>query len=185
MKYFKKIVGPRLYLSPINIEDAPIYTKWLNDPKIAAHLGVFSKTISLSAEKKGLEQRAEEGHNYSIVLKDGDQLLGNISLMEVDYLNRRATLGIFIGEWENHGKGYGLEAIQLLLEYGFSVLNLRNVMLLVHSDNHAAISCYKKAGFSEIGRRRASHSQNGGSVDVVYMDILDSDFYADKKETVL
>ena len=185
MRYFKKLVGPRLYLSPINIEDAPIYTKWINDPAVSIYFGTFEKTVSLLEEKKILEQMAEKGHNYSIILEDGDRLLGNISLNNVDHLDRCATLGVFIGDTENHGKGYGAEAIRLLLDYGFRVLNLHSIMLSVYEDNQGAMACYKKVGFKEMGRRRESHNRNGKLIDVVYMDILEHDFYAGKKDTIL
>lgn len=59
-----------------------------------------------------------------------------------------------IGEEENRNKGYGTETLKLLISYGFDYLNLNNIMLSVYSFNGNAISCYKKVGFKEIGRRR-------------------------------
>ena len=52
MRYFQKITGDRLYLSPINIEDAEQYTKWLNDPAVAVPLGHYQNLMSLPNEKK-------------------------------------------------------------------------------------------------------------------------------------
>jgi RimJ/RimL family protein N-acetyltransferase len=172
VRYFQKIIGDRLYLSPINIEDAEQYTKWLNDPAVAVPLGQYKNLMSLPNEKKELESLTSEGHNYAIVLKDGDCLIGNISLFEIDHLSRRATLGLFIGDEEKRGKGYGTEAIQLLLEYGFDTLNLNNVMLQCDSDNKQGIACYRKVGFREFGRRRSSTFKSGNYLDTVYMDIL-------------
>ncbi|MDR0293688.1 MAG: GNAT family N-acetyltransferase [Oscillospiraceae bacterium] len=176
MKYFSKITGGRIYLSPIDADDAELYARWLNDPAVAVNLGLYGGLISLPNEKRVLERMTDEGHNYAIVLKDGDELLGNISLMNIDQIHRRATLGLFIGEAARRGKGYGAEAIRLLLGFGFNTLNLHNIMLMCHAGNAQGIACYEKAGFREFGRRREAHFRGGGYTDVVYMEILDSEF---------
>lgn len=182
MRYFKKIEGERLYLSPINIGDAVLYTKWLNDPAVSLTVGNYNKLISLEAERGFLDRMTAAGYNFAMVLKgentpEGeDILLGNISLMDIDQVSRKATVGLFIGEAAHRGKGYGAEALRLILEYGFRTLNLHNIMLLCHSDNAPGIACYKKVGFREFGRRRDATFKSGKYVDVVYMEILDSEF---------
>jgi len=180
MKYFKKIVGERIYLSPINIDDAEIYTKWLNDYEVCANLGMYRQMISLEAEKKILERLNSDGQVYAIVLLESDVLIGNIGLHEIDHMSRRADVGLFIGEAENRGKGYGAEALRLMLEYGFNTLNLHNIMLYVHADNEAGIACYKKVGFREIGRRRESKFKDGRYIDVISMDILSTEWGKDQ-----
>ncbi|MCL2609542.1 MAG: GNAT family N-acetyltransferase [Treponema sp.] len=182
MKYFPKIIGERLYLSPINPENLECYVKWLNDPDVAKNLGLYSQMLSLTNEKKTLEKMSDEGHNYAIILKENDELLGNISLMEIDGVHRHATLGLFIGEAERRGKGYGTEAIRLILGYGFDTLNLHNIMLNVNSSNAQGIACYKKVGFKEIGRRREARFVDGRFFDNVFMDILATEFRADLPE---
>ena len=176
MRYFPKITGERLYLSPMNMEDLVIYTKWLNDPAVAIHLGHYKSLISLPNEQKALEGLTTEGHNYAIIHKDSDQLIGNIGLFDIDHISRRAMLGLFIGDEELRGKGYGTEAIRLLLTFGFDTLNMHNVMLQCDSDNLQGIACYKKVGFREFGRRRASAFKHGDYLDTVYMDILSTEF---------
>ena len=177
MRYFKKITGERIYLSPMNKDDAEIYTKWLNDAEVSVNLGQYAKMITLNNEQKHLENMTSDGQNFAIVLND-DTLIGNISLFEIDSTSRKATVGLFIGEKENRGKGYGTEALRLILNYGFKTLNLHNIMLQVDSTNEQGIACYKKVGFREFGRRREAQYRNGCYIDGVYMDILDSEFYA-------
>lgn len=113
-----------------------------------------------------------EGHNYAIVLKGEDRLIGNESLMDVDILNRRAEIGIFIGEAADRGKGYGQEALKLLINYGFQFLNLKNIMLKVFSANEAAIHTYLKCGFREFGRRTKCLFTENQWYDEIYMEIL-------------
>lgn len=176
MRYFRKIAGERVYLSPMNTDDAEIYTKWLNDKSVGGNLGNFSQAITLSNEQKALERMASEGQNYAIVLKEGDALIGSISLMDIDHISRGATVGLFIGEADQRGKGYGAEALWLILDYGFGTLNLHNIMLQAHADNLQGLACYKKVGFREFGRRREAKFKDCRYVDVVYMEILDHEF---------
>jgi len=178
MRYFRKIAGERLYLSPVNAEDFKQYTKWINDPEVADPLGSYTGAYSLTSEKKVLERLSGKGHHYAIVLNEGDTLIGNVGLTDIDHIHRKALLGLFIGESEHRGKGYGGEAIRLLLGYGFNVLNLHNVMLFAHADNPQGLACYSKLGFKEIGRRREARIRDGRFIDVVYMDILATDFRA-------
>ncbi|MBR2840683.1 MAG: GNAT family N-acetyltransferase [Bacilli bacterium] len=175
MKYFKKIEGDRLYLSPINIEDIEIYTKWMNDKEVTENIGVFTKVKSLLSEEEWIKKSSEK-YAFAIVLKENDELIGNIALKHVDGINGTATLGVFIGEKENRNKGYGKESIKLLLNYGFNSLNLKNVMLKVYSFNKRAINTYKKIGFKKIGSRRGAYYKDGKRYDIVYMDILKSEF---------
>ena len=71
---------------------------------------------------------------------------------------------------------YGAETVRLILNYGFKTLNFHNIMLTVHADNTAAIKCYQKAGFKEVGRCREWVYKNGKYVDKIYMDLLEGEF---------
>ena len=139
---------------------------------------MYKQLISLNNEEKILDRITTEGHNYAIVLNDNDTLIGNIGFNELEHIGRKATVGLFIGESEHRGKGYGAEASRLLLDYGFKHLNLHNIMLHVNSNNEQGIACYKKVGFREFGRRRESVYVNGQYYDNVHMDILRSEFYS-------
>ncbi len=182
MKYFEKIGSERLYLSPMNPEDKEIYTKWMNDKSVAENTGSYFKMISLPAEEKWLEESSKE-YNFAIVLREKNELIGNVSLMNINHVNQTATLGIFIGEKENRNKGYGKEAIKLILEYGFRTLNLKNIMLSVYSFNKNAIRTYENIGFKKIGSRRKAIYRDGKFYDDIYMDILKEE-YEDVKDYI-
>lgn len=175
MRYFEKIKGDRLYLSPMNPDDKELYTKWMNDKAVSENLGSYFRMISLNSEEKWIE-KAVNDYNFAIVLRDDDRLIGNVSLMEVDNVNQTATLGIFIGENDDRNKGYGKEAIKLILNYGFNTLNLNNIMLSVYSFNERAFNTYKKIGFKKIGVRRNSVYRDGQVYDEIFMDILKDEF---------
>jgi len=177
MGYFRKIVGERLYLSPFNNTDTEFHTTWttwMNDRTVNDTFDGHQNLVSLSGAKKIIEELT--GYRFDIVLLDGNVLIGHISLHNIDHLNRHAFLGIVIGEEAHRSKGYGTEAVRLVLDYGFKSLNLHNIMLSVHEDNYAGIACYKKVGFREAGRRREWFFKDGEYVDVLYMDILAREF---------
>lgn len=177
MKYFKKLIGERIYLSPRSLDDAEIFTKWMNDFTITDYIARSSCILTLEAEKLYLE-KANSGDQVvlSIIDINKDELIGNIGLHQINHINRTATLGIFIGSEDYRSKGYGTEAIKLLLDYGFNYLNLNNIELGLLSCNERALKCYKKCGFKECGRRRKSHFINGKYYDKICMDILAEEF---------
>ena len=180
--YFKKIKGERVYLSPMCIDDALKYTKWMNDFEVTDKINSSCNVISLESEKAWLEKNSGIGnYQFSIVKQENDELIGNCSLHDLNFINQIATVGIFIGDKENWGKGYGSEALELLLSYGFNHLNLNNIMLTVYSFNTRAIACYKKVGFKEIGKRREAYFKNNERYDEIFMDILRSEFYERRK----
>ena len=172
MKYFKKIEGERVYLSPINLEDCEMYVKWLNNPNITQFLDCNDNLITLSKERELLEKLANEEFTLAIVKKEDDTLLGNIGLTKIDYKNGKAELGIFIGDEDNLSKGYGSEAIRLMLGFAFNEIRLHNVMLTVFSNNPRAIKAYTKCGFKEFGRRHDAIYHNGEYLDLIYMEVI-------------
>ena len=176
--YLKKLVGENIYLSPISVEDVENYTNWLNDFETTDYIAQSTKIYSIEKEKKFLEKFTEENNdvNLGIVTKKKDKLIGNCGLKNVDYINRVATLGIFIGDKEERNKGYGKETIKLLLDFGFNYLNLNEINLDVMEFNKRAIKCYEKVGFKEYGRRRKCVYINGKYYDKISMDILKSEF---------
>jgi RimJ/RimL family protein N-acetyltransferase len=172
--YFEKIKSDRIFLSPMDVNDANQYAQWLNDAEIMQNLQGIHWVLTLDAERQAIDKLSKE-HNYAIVLKNDGNLIGNIGLMDCDYLNRSAELGIFIGRKDLWNKGYGTEAIKALCEYGFLSLNLENIMLKVYNFNTRAIKAYQKSGFKIIGTRRQALHRRRQSFDIIYMDLIPAD----------
>ncbi len=176
MKYYKKLVGDRIYLSPRNTEDVEKYTEWLNDFEVTDYTGRSGNLLTVEAEKEYLEGKVNEPASFAIVTLDEDKLIGTVALEKINYVHREATLGIFIGEKDYLSKGYGTEAIKLILDYGFNYMNLNNIKLDLMEFNERALKCYKKCGFKEYGRRRKCRFINGKYYDSISMDILAEEF---------
>ena len=176
MKYFKKLIGERIYLSPRNTEEVEKFTEWLNDFQVTDYTGRSAYITTLEGEKKYFVENNEKNYNFFIVTLDNDKLIGTVGLENYDAINRTATLGIFIGDKEYRSQGYGTEAIKLILDYGFNYLNLNNINLFLISSNDRALICYQKCGFKEYGRRRKCKFVNGKYYDNIEMDILSEEF---------
>lgn len=184
MKYFKKLVGEKVYLSPNNLEDYPLFTKWLNDRNISDNLGNTSMVYTMDLEKKWMETECDSSVRFSIVKKDNDELIGSCSLMKVNNINRTCTIGIFIGEEKYRHNGYGTDAIKLLLSFAFDIYNMNNVDLQVFDFNKDAIECYKKIGFRQYGKRSKCYYVNGKYHDEIFMEILKDDYMKEGLEKV-
>lgn len=177
--YFKKMSGERCYLSPIDLDDAPKYAAWLNDPEVTEGLSLAAAVVTLSGEREALARLAKE-HNYAIVDAASDELLGNVGLMDVDHLHRTAEIGLFIGDKRFWGKGYGREAMGLLIDYAYARLNLNNLMLRVYAFNERAVRCYEALGFKKVGELREALTVRRKAHNVILMDLLPEDFYEAK-----
>lgn len=176
MKYFKKVVGKRIYLSPRSPEDTEIFTKWLNDFEVTDYISKSPKIITFEGEKEFLGRQSRNSYDFSIVNLKDDNIIGTISLENINNISRAAELGIFIGEKDYLSKGYGAEAIMLVLDYGFNYLNLNSIRLQVLEFNQRAMKCYNKCGFIENGRIRKIEYLNGKYYDAILMDILREEF---------
>ena len=117
--------------------------------------------FTLEAEKKYLEENTNAEATFSIIDMKKEKMIGVVGIENIDHIKRKGTLGIFIGDKDYRGNGYGTEALRLVLDFGFNYLNLNNIKLDVLEFNKRAISCYKKCGFKEYGRRRQSEFLNG------------------------
>ncbi|MHA1999424.1 MAG: GNAT family N-acetyltransferase [Promethearchaeota archaeon] len=125
---------------------------------------------------KGLADKREE-FIFAIERKDDLKFLGTCSIRDIDFMNRSCSMGIVIFEPANQDKGYGLDAILLLMDFCFNFLNMHRLELEAMEYNERAIHVYRKAGFKEVARKRESHFFAGQYHDILVMDILDGEFW--------
>ena len=177
MKYCKKIESENLYLSPMRMEDAEKYCEWINDKDVSEGVNATKDVISLPDEIEYLEGfRQSNNLFFSIVKKDNDELIGSCSYTHIDHMAQCAEIGIMIGDKNSRGKGYGQETMKMLVDFGFNSLNFHSIYLTVYPFNEAALACYKKIGFKEVGRRREAAYHFGKRCDIIFMDILKDEF---------
>jgi RimJ/RimL family protein N-acetyltransferase len=126
--------------------------------------------------KEWLEKMLQENeHNlfmFMIRTLEDDRLIGEVGLDGVQWNHGDTFIGIGLGEREFWGKGYGTDAMRVILRYAFNELNLHRVSLNVFEYNRRALRSYEKTGFKVEGRARKFLSREGNRWDLIFMGIL-------------
>lgn len=171
------VTGTRIGLGPLERDLLPLYQRWMNDLQIQSTLGVTGP-FSFEREQNWYERNATAANaaHFTIYELSGGRPVGTTSLMEINHRHRCADFGIMIGERDCWNRGYGTEAARLMLDYGFTILNLHNISLTVFSNNPRGLRAYEKAGFKQIGRRREAYWMAGEAFDVIYMDAIATEY---------
>ncbi|BBH19555.1 N-acetyltransferase [Paenibacillus baekrokdamisoli] len=175
-----KLYGDRIVLREYRVEDIVYMRGWVTDPEIVDNLSdIFLYPQTMNETESYLNSVLEkEGDHRGFVIahRETDIYIGQIDLFRIDWKNRTTEMGIVIGDKEQHGKGYGTEAIGVLQQFVFDRLGLNRLQLEVYEYNQAAIQCYLKCGFQEEGRLRERHFIQGRYYDVLCMGFLRSDY---------
>lgn len=174
------IVGEKVSLGPLRKDTISLAYRWLNDFQVSIRSGDPVRSItmeSLQAEfERDNKEMSHRWFGFTIYERVTGRTIGFTELREIHWPAATATFGIVIGEKDCWNKGYGTETTKLMLDYGFTVLGLHNIMLTTYAYNLGAIRAYTKAGFREMGRRREAHSWGGRRYDEVAMDCLSTEF---------
>jgi len=176
--------GKNIRLASINYEkDAEIESKWTHDPEYMRPLRPEPvRPLSPAQVKKkyeAIEKEEEETkslYHFTIRLCEDDRLVGIVRLDWVDWANGNAHLTIAIGDPADQGQGYDAEALQLLMRYAFTELNLYRLSAVMVEFNEAGLDLFEKAGFVEEVRRRQAQNRDGRHWDVIHLGILRSEW---------
>lgn len=160
-------------------EDAQKWYEWVNNIETQSYLGsMYGKIITLESELDYYDffRKKEDLRTFSIYLNQEKKVIGNISLMWIDFQNRKAEMWIAILDKNSRGKWYGTDAVKLIVEFGFRVLGLNKINLRVIWFNDRAKAVYEKVWFKEVWRLREESFRNGKFHDDIYMEIFARDF---------
>ncbi len=143
-----KINGEMIYLRELNETDASQkYCSWLNDPIVNKYLETRESTVE---EVKEYIKNKRDNKNclfLGIFSSENNIHIGNIKLEPIDFINRKAMLGMIIGDRDYWGKGIATEATKLVVKHAFEKMGLEEVNLGVIPENKAAVRVYEKVGF--------------------------------------
>jgi len=162
---------------------AEAYVGWTKDSE---YMRLLDSNVSapISVKKitewneKDLEKVAPIEYYFLIRTLEDERLVGVIGLDGNMIAHAEAFVGIGIGERELWGKGYGTDAMRIILRYAFTELNLRRVSLNTFEYNPRAIRSYEKVGFVHEGRVRGEVHRSGKRWDVIFMGILREEWLA-------
>lgn len=199
----------KLHLRPITPADTEKVVTWRNRDFVRKNF-IYQKPFTKEGHETWLREQVEPGHvaqfiicvgedsaclqkadDCSDTVVDGDMDLmadavgsqreiGSVYLRDIDREKGEAEYGVFIGESDALGKGYGTQAAKRMLDYGFGKLGLKKIFLRLLEDNLRALKSYEKAGFQLMPNRRETVILEQGAREVLFMEI-DRDRWEERK----
>lgn len=166
----------RIYLRPLEISDAQNYQKSTKDEEIrymTATLREFDLEEVINHIERIIKDTSRE--DYAICLNTNGEMVGELSLVDIDLSNKSAGFRISMNSTEHISKGLGTEAIELVIAHVFETLQLNRLQLEVFSHNERGIKAYEKAGFKQEGILREALFYGGHYSDEIIMSIIKSD----------
>lgn len=166
-------------LRELERKDIPTINRWRNDRELVQFLGAPFRFINRETDEKWYDNYMANRSNCircAIMTDCSEEILGLISLSNIDFLNRTAEMHIMIGDTDNQDKGAGTFAVKQMLYHAFFNMNMHRVHLKVVEDNKRAIHLYEKIGFVCEGVSRESKYKNGIYVNMLNYSILRNEF---------
>ena len=167
--------GKLIRLAALTKADRPTIARWDDDAEFDRLMrGDPAMPTSVAALERGAERHRHDDDSYGFAIRAlaEDKLIGYCRLTWVQLNHRHAWLAIGIGEADYRGKGYGTDAMQVLVDYAFRELDLYRLSLNVFSFNVSAIRCYEKVGFVSEVVQRAAIYRDGQRYDSIIMGLL-------------
>ncbi|WP_027623383.1 GNAT family N-acetyltransferase [Clostridium lundense] len=167
--------GERIKLRAYKREDVPLACEYMNDNEMKRLLvNKIPYPMILEEEEKWFESlvNLKDSYNFAIEDLESGKYIGGCGINQINWLNRIAIIGIFIGDKNYWGKGYGADAINTLVNFIFQQMNMNKVKLSVFSFNERAKKCYEKCGFKVEGVLRQELFRDGKYNDEYIMSIL-------------
>jgi len=178
--------GEAIYLGPIDYEkDAEIEARWTQDAQFM-HLMGLEAACPMSPEQvrkkyEALEKEAEQDRNlfyFTLRTRPDGRLIGYARIYWIEWAHGNAMLQLGIGDPCDRGKGYGSQALRLLLRFAFAELNLFRLGAVIPEYNQAALRLFQKAGFVEEACRRKAVHRYGRRWNLIHLGLLREEWQA-------
>lgn len=178
--------GRLIRLGPINHETDPeVESRWTHDIVLMRSLSRQpALPLSVAQVKKryeAIEKEADESNrlfHFTIRNKEDDRMLGFTRIEGIEWTHGTCNFKIAIGDPAERNKGYGSDALHLMLCFTFLELNLYRISIVVGDDNQAGLRFFKRHGFVEEVRRRKSLLRDGKTWDLIHLGMLREEWQA-------
>ena len=180
--------GELITLGPIDFEKDPaVISSWTHRADYLRALGTSpAKPLSAAQVKKryeAMEKEMDESKNlfhFTIRSCQDDRLLGFTKIYWIEWSHGSGVLQMAIGDPQERGKGYGGQALGLMLRFAFDELNLYRLTAMIGDDNPDALRFFGRAGFIEEVRRRMVLHRDGQFYDLLHLGLLNEEYQATK-----
>jgi RimJ/RimL family protein N-acetyltransferase len=171
------ITGHRVVLRPYRQEDAEAIYQGATDPELRRLTGTHATFTREQVERYiARYDHPEDRVGFIIAHPETMVALGEVVVLDIDEDNHSAGIRIGLFHVDYLNKGYGSEAMRLMVDYAFRTLNLHRLELQVYDFNPRAIRVYEKIGFRREGVLRDALFYDGVYHSAIVMSILDGEW---------
>ena len=166
--------GKKVMLREYRESDFEEIRKWVNNPEVVVYLSDIFLYPQSEKQTEAFMERAMSSLWKGFVIADRvtEEYIGQVDFVNLDEKNGFGELGIVIGDPNKTSKGYGSEALELFLDFGFNQLRLNRIELVCWGYNLRAQKAYEKVGFVKEGISRKKRFRNGSYHDEISYGIL-------------
>jgi len=170
--YFRK--KNSLGLRILEEEDISIWLKWLHDDKVLEYMNKGQFPFSVLTQKNHLANINKSKNDILLGIEEISEktLIGIIGLHGIDWTHRKGSISIIIGENKYAGRGYGTEAVSMMIEHAFNKLNLRKLQAGCWSENEPSKKIFLNNGFIEEGLLKESFFYDGKYIDEIRLGLI-------------
>ncbi len=164
------IRGEKIFLREMLDSDTDLIVKWRNNKRVRDRF-IYRGEFTREGHEKWIRTMVDTGKVVQFIIceKETGRPVGSVYFRDIDKTHNKAEYGIFLGEDDAEGKGYGTEACGLACDYAFSALKLHRIFLRAFSDNARAIASYEKNGFQKEALLKDDVFVDGSYRDIVLM----------------
>jgi len=172
--------GHRIRIRKLTLSDAKKIYDRLRDKRIVKWTMNIPWPYT-KEEAKGFIRKAnrrikkKQGYTFGITLKDADELIGVVGLLNVDWRNKQGTIGYWMGS-EYWGKGLMTDAVRLILSFGFESLKLHKIHASLFEENVSSRRVLEKCGFKLEGVKREARFRRGKWHNILEYGMLKREF---------
>lgn len=162
----------KITLRPIRYDDLEILNKWKNEKEVYKFLGGGYMPTSIDEQRKWMDKMVDNSgktKRFIVELEDAKPI-GFIGLYDIHDIHKVCSLGLYIGETQEWGKGYATQAYKIAEDFAKNYLNIRKIKLEVVEDNKNAVLMYEKLGFKQCGKLMQERYIEGSYRNLIIME---------------
>jgi RimJ/RimL family protein N-acetyltransferase len=173
------IIGNKITLRAIELEDLDQLHVWANDPNTQDIIGNIHFPSSREYQSQWFNNLQTDVLNQRLAITTKeDGLIGISSIMNIDWRNRHAWHGIVLGDKNIRGKGYGVDTVMTTMRYAFEEMNLERLDGSIIEYNTISYSMYcSKLGWKEEGRKKNYYFRKGKYYEQIIVGITKNEYY--------